>query len=65
VDAQVGGKGVRRSALTPLACDLVTEFDALRERLFQIVESAFQRRLQASLDRAAKRIRTEPPHAAR
>ena len=29
VDAQVGGKGVRRGALTPLACGLTTEFDAL------------------------------------
>jgi molybdate transport system regulatory protein len=57
VRARRGGKGVCRSELTPLARNLVVEFDALRERFFEIVESEFQKRIQASLDGAVERVR--------
>ena len=55
VRARVGGTGIRRSELTPLAQELLVEFDALREGLFESVESAFQRRLQAILASAVER----------
>ena len=60
VQARVGGQGARRSELTPLAQSLVSEFDALRDELFEIVEHAFAERLQARIDRAAEREAADP-----
>ena len=44
VQTQVGGKGVRRSSLTDLASRLVTDYDALRRRTFDVVEREFSSR---------------------
>jgi len=41
VDARVGGKGVSRSSLTELAGRLVADYDALRQRMLQVVEQEF------------------------
>ena len=51
VRTQVGGKDVRRSEITPLAQDLVVEFEALRARLFALVHEEFPPRLRALLNR--------------
>lgn len=50
---QVGGKDARRSALSALAEDLVREFDALRERVFGLVQGEFSHRLQPTLQEDA------------
>ena len=44
VDARVGGKGVHRSSLTELACRWVSDYDALRRRMFEVVEQEFSSR---------------------
>jgi len=49
VDARVGGKGTRRSDLSDLASDLVHDFDALRQQIFELVDEEFKRRLEATL----------------
>lgn len=41
VDAQVGGRGPRRSSLTPLGQQLVQEFQNLRKELLQMADSHF------------------------
>ncbi|MFO0886188.1 MAG: LysR family transcriptional regulator [Pirellulales bacterium] len=41
VDAQVGGRGPRRSSLSPLGTQLVQEFLALRKELLQLADSQF------------------------
>jgi molybdate transport system regulatory protein len=51
VRTQVGGSGVRRSELTALGCDLVRDFDVLRQQVLKLVEREYQRRLHATLDR--------------
>jgi molybdate transport system regulatory protein len=51
VTTQVGGHDVRRSELTQLGADLVRDFDALRQQVLSLVERAFQRRLQVTLER--------------
>lgn len=51
VDAHVGGRGTHRSRLTPLARDLVNEFDGLREAVFELVDNVFAQRLEATLQR--------------
>src|SRR5262249_28238003 len=43
VESQVGGRDRHRSDLTPLARQLVTDFVALRRRLFVIVQQEFHR----------------------
>jgi molybdate transport system regulatory protein len=60
VRARVGGKGVRRSELTSLAQDLVAEFDALREDVFETVESTFRNRVQTTLAGAIRRTACDP-----
>ncbi|MGV3608933.1 MAG: winged helix-turn-helix domain-containing protein [Planctomycetaceae bacterium] len=41
VDAQVGGRGPRRSSLSPLGTQLVQEFLTLRKELLQLADSHF------------------------
>lgn len=49
VRTQVGGKDSRRSELSELAQDLVRDFDAFRQRLFELVEVEFSARLRETL----------------
>ncbi len=49
VDTRVGGKDARRSDLSDLATDLVDDFDALRQQIFELVHEEFQRRLESTL----------------
>ena len=51
VRTQVGGKDVRRSELSELAQDLVHDFDAFRQRLFDLVQVEFSKRLQDTLQK--------------
>lgn len=44
VETQVGGKGIRRSSLTELAGQLVADYDALRQRTFEVVDEEFSSR---------------------
>lgn len=44
VETRVGGRGTRRSSLTDLASRLVTDYDALRQRSFKILEQEFSSR---------------------
>jgi molybdate transport system regulatory protein len=43
VETRVGGRGTRRSSLTPEARRLVTAFLGLRERMFRLVRQEFDR----------------------
>jgi molybdate transport system regulatory protein len=45
VETHVGGRGTRRSSLTGFASRLVTEYDAIRQRSFKILEQEFASRL--------------------
>ena len=47
VDARVGGSGTSRSSLTDLARRLVGDYDALRRRMFEVVEEEFAARFEA------------------
>ena len=47
VRTRVGGKGTHRSSLTELAGRLVADYDALRQRTFEVVEQEFSSRFQA------------------
>lgn len=49
VEAHVGGSGTQRSELTPLAHDLLREFDQLRKEVFHLVDNVFGQRLQSTL----------------
>ncbi len=44
VESRVGGKGTSRSSLTGRARRLVAEYDALRGRMFDVVEEEFSTR---------------------
>ena len=44
VETRVGGSGTSRSTLTPRATQLVGDYDALRDRMFQVVEEEFSAR---------------------
>jgi molybdate transport system regulatory protein len=46
VETRVGGGGRRRSSLTQLAGRLVADYDALRERMFDVVQQEFSSRFQ-------------------
>ncbi len=48
VDARVGGSGTSRSSLTDLARRLVGDYDALRRRMFEVVEEEFSARFETS-----------------
>ena len=51
VRTQVGGKDARRSELSELAQDLVRDFDACRQRLFELVQVEFSQRLRDTLQK--------------
>jgi molybdate transport system regulatory protein len=44
VETRVGGSGTRRSSLTGLGSRLVADYDALRQRSFEILEQEFSSR---------------------
>jgi molybdate transport system regulatory protein len=44
VETRVGGAGTSRSSLTELAGQLVADFDALRGRVFEVVQQEFSSR---------------------
>jgi len=44
VHARVGGSGVGRSSLTELANRLVSDYDALRKRMFDVLQQEFSSR---------------------
>ena len=46
VDARRGGSGTSRSSLTKLAVQLVGDYDALRRRMFEVVEEEFSGRFK-------------------
>ena len=50
VDTRIGGKGTSRSSLTELAGRLVTDYDALRRRMFEVVEEEFSSRFETTRD---------------
>lgn len=49
VEAHVGGAGSHRSELTPLAVELLSEFDQLRAEVHHLVDEIFARRFAAAL----------------
>lgn len=60
VRTRVGGRGSNRSALTELANRLAVDYDALRRRMFDIVEQEFRSRFQgpsATKTARARRLR--------
>lgn len=50
VQTRVGGGTKDRSALTELAVRLVADYDALRDRMFGVVDDEFASRFDASAD---------------
>ena len=44
VETRVGGTGLRRASLTDAARRLVTDYDALRKRMFQVAQDEFSSR---------------------
>lgn len=44
VETRVGGKGTSRSTLTELAGRLIADYDALRGRMFDVVQQEFSSR---------------------
>lgn len=50
VEARVGGKQEHRSVLTPLGRQLVRDFEALRQELFEIMDQNFAPRLQRATE---------------
>ena len=55
VEAHVGGKGSRRSFLTPLARELVSGFASLRQRLMEFVDEEFRSRFPSPAGRGGQR----------
>lgn len=60
VEARVGGKQEHRSVLTPLGRQLVRDFEALRQELFEIMDQNFAPRLQR-VDEASFPAKTAQP----
>jgi molybdate transport system regulatory protein len=54
VKTSVGGKDSHRSTLTPLARDLIHDFDELRAEAFALMDKLFRERLHETLRRHAK-----------
>ncbi len=50
LDKRVGGKETGRSSLTELAVKLVSDYDALRQRMFEVVEQEFDSRFETARD---------------
>lgn len=55
VEARVGGSGTDRSRLTPLAVDLLSDYEALRKEVFALVDDVFARRIEDTLNRHRSR----------
>jgi molybdate transport system regulatory protein len=51
VKTQVGGSGGQRSSLTPLAAELVRQFDEVRDEVCHLVDRVYAARLQQTLHR--------------
>jgi len=51
VCTRVGGKGTSRSSLTETARELVSDYSALRRRMFEVVQEEFSSRFNPSPDR--------------
>lgn len=51
VQTQVGGADGRRSSLTPLARELLEQFESLRDEVGHLVDEIFARRLDETLQR--------------
>lgn len=49
VETQVGGHGGRRSTLSPLAEDLVEQFDLVRDEVCRLVDDVYAGRLSQTL----------------
>ena len=50
LDKRVGGKEIGRSSLTELGAKLVSDYDALRRRMFEVVEQEFASRFETAGD---------------
>jgi molybdate transport system regulatory protein len=46
VNTRVGGAGTGRSSLSDLAGQLVADYDALRQRMFEVVQAEFSSRFE-------------------
>jgi len=46
VSTRVGGKNAKRSSLTETASRLVADYDALRQRMFEVVQEEFSSRFK-------------------
>lgn len=55
VETRVGGKGAGRSSLTERAKRLVADFDAMRQRMFDVAEGEFSSRFRATRRRKPAR----------
>lgn len=55
VETHIGGAGPQRSELTPLAQELLSEFDELRQEVFRLVDGVFGQRLQKLLTKHRRR----------
>lgn len=51
VQTQVGGRDAHRSDLTPLALDLVSQFEEVRDEICQIVDEMYVKKLNQTLSR--------------
>jgi molybdate transport system regulatory protein len=51
VETQMGGADGRRSSLTPLAKELLEQFESLRDEIGHLVDEVFARRLEETLQR--------------
>jgi molybdate transport system regulatory protein len=70
VETQVGGADGRRSSLTPLAKELLEQFESLRDEVGHLVDEVFARRLEETLQRhgldsAGRTSRSVRPRQAR
>ena len=55
VETRVGGPSSSRSSLTPLADQLVEDYDALRQRMFDVVHQEFASRFETRSTRSPAR----------
>lgn len=51
VETHVGGRGTRRSELSPLAQDLLRDFDQLCQQVRRVADDAFEQQMKATLRR--------------
>ncbi|MBS0203395.1 MAG: LysR family transcriptional regulator [Planctomycetes bacterium] len=55
VETRVGGREANRSGLSPLAQDLLKDFDSLCQQVYQLVDGAFAEKLQSTLQRHGRK----------